>query len=248
MTFAEHLWAFGREMVVVVVGAVIVASPIRALVGQLFLIPSASMENTLLVHDRVFVEKLTSVRRGQVVVFADPGGWLTGESTTRRGRLGRALEFVGVLPDTSTEHLIKRVVGMPGDRVVCCDSRDRITVNEQPLDETGYLHPAADHARLTSSAIRFDVVVPRRRLFVLGDNRADSRDSRCHLDDVTPGTVRGDNAFVSEDLVVGRAVAVVWPPTGAKLLRTPSTLSSVPAATGPAPNRPVVDAVSGASC
>jgi signal peptidase I len=246
MTFGEHLWGFLKETVVVVVGAVVVASLIRALVGQMFLIPSASMENTLLVHDRVVVEKLTSIRRGQVVVFADPGGWLTGTTGEARGRVGRALEFVGVLPDISTEHLIKRVVGLPGDHVVCCDPRGRISVNDQPLDETSYLHPAPRGERLVSSEIRFDVVVPQHRLFVLGDNRADSRDSRCHLD--TPGQVTGDNAFVSEDLVVGRAVAVIWPLSDLARLPIPATFGSVDAAAVPAPARPVISAGSGARC
>ena len=107
--------AFLRELGAVVIGAVIVASLLRGFVGQMFVIPSISMENTLHMQDRVLVEKLSSVKRGQVVVFADPGDWLTGTPPTQeRGPVGRVLQFVGVLPDTSTEHLIKRVVGLPG--------------------------------------------------------------------------------------------------------------------------------------
>ena len=230
-----------------VVGAVVVASLLRALVGQMFLIPSASMENTLLIDDRVVVEKISSVKRGQVVVFSDPGGWLVGAPLQQRGRIGRALEFVGVLPDTATEHLVKRVIGMPGDHVVCCDSRRRIKVNDKPLDETSYLFAGAGGA-VDPSDIAFDVVVPRKRVFVLGDNRADSRDSRCHLNDVLPGTVKGENAFVSEDLIVGRAVAVVWPLDGAKRLRVPLTLASVPAAATPPPATPVIHAGREADC
>ena len=109
------------------------ASLLRGFVGQMFLIPSVSMENTLQVDDRVVVEKLSAVKRGQVIVFKDPGGWLTGTIVRERGPIGKALEFVGVLPDTSTEHLIKRVIGLPGDRVICCDAADRVTVNGQPL-------------------------------------------------------------------------------------------------------------------
>jgi signal peptidase I len=246
MTLGEHLWAFTREFAVVLVGAVIVASLIRALVGQMFLIPSSSMENTLLVHDRVVVEKLSTLKRGQVVVFEDPGGWLTGGTIAERGPVGRALEFVGVLPDTATEHLIKRVVGLGGDHVVCCDPQGRITVNDQPLDEASYLYTARDGTRARPSDIRFDVVVPRGRIFVLGDNRDGSRDARCHLNDVLPGTVRGENAFVPEDLVVGRAVAVVWPLDSAKRLRTPETYSSLPEGV-PGP-QPVVRAGPEASC
>ncbi len=248
MTFGEHLWAFVKELFVVVVGAIVVASLIRGLVGQMFLIPSASMENTLQIDDRVVVEKLSSVKRGQVVVFSDPGGWLNGTTTQERGQLGRALEFVGVLPDASTEHLIKRAVGLPGDHVVCCDARGRISVNDQPLDESSYLYVAPDGARAGPSSIRFDVVVPAKRIFVLGDNRSDSRDSRCHLNDVEDGVMKGENAFVSEDLVVGRAIAVVWPLRGATLLRTPPPFASVGPAAEPAPAEPVIDAGPEADC
>lgn len=247
MTFGEHLWGFTKEFVVVVVGAVIVASLIRALVGQMFLIPSSSMENTLQVHDRVVVEKLSTTKRGQVVVFEDPGGWLTGSTAAERGPVGRALEFVGVLPDTATEHLIKRVVGLEGDHVVCCDASGRITVNDQPLDEAGYLYTAPDGTRADPSDIRFDVVVPRDHIFVLGDNRAGSRDARCHLNDLRPGTVRGAHAFVSETLVVGRAVAVAWPLDGAKRLRAPDTYAAVPPGQVPMPE-PVVRVGPEASC
>jgi signal peptidase I len=247
MTFGEQFWAFGKELFVVVVGAVVVASLIRALVGQMFIIPSVSMENTLLVQDRVVVEKLSTIKRGEVVVFSDPGGWLTEATTAERGPVGRALEFVGVLPDTSTEHLIKRAVGLPGDHVACCDTQGRISVNDQPLDERSYLYTAPDGAPATPSDIRFDVVVPRDRIFVLGDNRADSRDSRCHLNDQVPGTLRGENAFVPEDLVVGRAVAVVWPLRSSHRLRTPTTYGSVPEALAP-PARASIDAGPEASC
>jgi signal peptidase I len=248
MTAGEQSWAVAKELFVVVVGAVIVASLIRALVGQMFLIPSASMENTLLIQDRVVVEKLSSVKRGQVVVFADPGGWLSGQVPEQRGTVGRALEFVGVLPDTSTEHLVKRVIGMGGDHVVCCDGQDRITVNDQPLDEKSYLYPAPDGSATTSSDIRFDVVVPRDRIFVLGDNRADSRDSRCHLDDRSSGRAVGEDAFVPVSLVVGRAIAVAWPLGSAHRLPIPATFATVPPGTLPAPDRASVHAGAGASC
>ena len=248
MTFGEHLWAFTKELFVVVVGAVVVASLIRALVGQMFLIPSSSMENTLLISDRVVVEKISSVKRGQVVVFADPGGWLTGTVIQERGRFGKALEFVGVLPDTATEHLIKRVIGMPGDHVVCCDRQGRVSVNGQALDERDYLYTAVDGSQASPSDIPFDVVVPSKRIFVMGDNRSDSRDSRCHLNDEVPGTSRGENAFVSTDLVVGRAVGVLWPVADAKRLRTPGTFASVGSGESPAPSKPVIDAGPEASC
>ncbi|MDN5761137.1 MAG: signal peptidase I [Microlunatus sp.] len=247
-SFGHHAGAFVRELLAVVIGAVIVASLLRGFVGQMFIIPSTSMQNTLQVEDRVVVEKLSSIKRGQVVVFADPGGWLSGASPAERGRLGRALEFVGVLPDTSTEHLIKRVVGMPGDRVVCCDDRDRITVNDIPLNEASYLYRSPDGVLADPSKIRFDVTVPADRVFVLGDNRAASRDARCHLNDATAGRPKGDNAFVPLDLVVGRAVAIAWPVGDARRLLVPATYAGVPAPTEPAPARPVVHAGPEANC
>ena len=107
--------AAAREFVLIVVGALIVSSILRAFVGQMFIIPSESMENTLLVGDRVVVEKLTDVERGDVVVFEDPGGWLSPEeSGQKRGSVGRFFEVVGLLPDSSHGHLIKRLIGMPG--------------------------------------------------------------------------------------------------------------------------------------
>jgi len=247
-TFAQHAGAFVRELLAVVIGAIIVASLLRGFVGQMFIIPSISMQNTLQVDDRVVVEKLSSIKRGEVVVFADPGGWLTGTQTQERGLIGQALEFVGVLPDTSTEHLIKRVVGMPGDHVVCCDAKGRITVNDVPLDEESYLYTSPEGVVADPSKIRFDVVVPADRVFVLGDNRAASRDSRCHLNDKGAGQVKGENAFVPLDDVVGRAVAVAWPVSEAHRLPIPATYAGVPAAVDPAPVKPVVQAGPEASC
>jgi signal peptidase I len=248
LTFGEHLWAFSRELAAVVIGAVIVSSLLRAFVGQMFLIPSISMQNTLQVSDRVVVEKITKVQRGEVVVFEDPGGWLTGPPPPQRGSVGQVLEFIGVLPDTGTEHLIKRVIGLPGDRVACCDTSGRITVNDQPLEESSYLYTDPAGRRTQPSSIPFDVVVPAGRIFVLGDNRSRSRDSRCHLAEMQPGGARGDNAFVSLDLVVGHAVAVVWPPADLTSLRVPSTFGSVPSGKNPAPARAIIANAPGTTC
>jgi signal peptidase I len=248
LTFGQHAVAFVKELVAVVIGAVIVASLLRGFVGQMFLIPSQSMENTLVRGDRVIVEKLSSIKRGQVVVFKDPGGWLNDTAYARRGPVGRALQFVGVLPDPSTDHLIKRVIGMPGDHVVCCDPQHRLTVNGTALVEDSYLYVSPDGVRAAPSGIDFDVVVPQSRIFVMGDNRAHSRDSRCHLNDVQAGTSTGENAFVSEDLVVGRAVAVLWPLDRAHRLPIPATLETVPAPNEPAPGAPQIQAGPEANC
>jgi len=248
LTFGQHVVAFFKELTGVIVAAILVASLLRGFVGQMFLIPSESMEDTLHVSDRVLVEKLSSVKRGQIVVFRDPGGWLTGLQPEERGPIGKAFQFIGVLPDTSNEHLIKRAIGLPGDHVMCCDDQGRVSVNDQPLNETAYLPTKADGSPTKPSAIRFDVVVPADRVFVMGDNREHSRDSRCHLNDVQAGAEKGDNAFVPLNLVVGRAIAVVWPLGNIGRLRTPDTFEDLPAGKIPAPISPEIDAGAEANC
>ena len=248
LTFGQHVLAFTKELLAVVIGAVIVSSLLRGFVGQMFVIPSTSMLNTLRTDDRVVVEKISTIKRGQVVVFEDPGGWLSGSPTYERGTIGRVFEFIGVLPDASTEHLIKRAIGLPGDRVVCCDAQGRLTVNDHPLQESGYLYVDTDGTRAAPSEIRFDVVVPANHIFVMGDNRANSRDSRCHLNDVAGGAGKGDNAFVPLDLVVGRTVGVAWPFSDARRLAVPATFDGVPEPKPSAPARAVVKVGPEASC
>jgi signal peptidase I len=248
LTFGQHVLAFFKELTAVVVGALIVASLLRGFVGQMFLIPSVSMENTLQVEDRVLVEKLSPIERGEVIVFSDPGGWLTGTTARERGPIGRAFEFVGMLPDTSTEHLIKRVIGLVGDRVICCDETGRLTVNGQALNEGSYLFTEPYGSPIRPSSIKFDVVVPAGHFFVMGDNRDHSRDSRCHLNDVQEARVKGQNAFVPEDLVVGRAIAVVWPFDRRHRLPVPDTFDTVPAGERPAPDLARITAGPEASC
>ena len=152
--------SFVRELLIVVIGALVVSSLLRAFVGQMFIIPSESMENTLLIGDRVVVQKITDVQRGDVAVFEDPGGWLDSEPAGEPGPLDTLLEFIGFPTASSPEHLIKRVIGMPGDRVVCCDADGRITVNGKPLDETSYLYTDPDGIQVAPSDITFDVTVP----------------------------------------------------------------------------------------
>jgi signal peptidase I len=240
---------FVRELFVVVVGALVVAALVRAFVGQTFVIPSSSMENTLQVANRVAVEKLSTVKRGQIVVFEDPGGWLAPGTQVERGPVGRFAEFVGVLPDTGTNHLVKRVIGLPGDQVVCCDADGQITVNQRPLVESGYLYAnPATAEQVKPSEIRFDVVVPADRIFVLGDRRDNSRDARCHLNDEVAGGVPGENAFVPEKAVVGRAFAVLWPVSDARLFEVPAAFAEVPPGKRPPPAEPEITAGQEARC
>jgi signal peptidase I len=237
-TVGQRIASFAKELAIVVVGALIIATLIRAFVGQMFLIPSGSMEHTLEIADRIAVQKITGFDRGDIVVFADPGEW-TDPVTRERGRIGQALEFVGVLPDTGTEHLVKRVIGMPGDHVKCCDADGRITVNGQPLDEQSYLY-GSDGEQNAPSAFPFDVVVPADRIWVMGDHRANSADSRCHLNDNSPDG-SGMAAFVPISDVVGPVFAVVAPMEHARLIKRPATFASVPDAEQPPPQQAKVE-------
>ncbi len=238
--------SFGKELLFVIVGAIVVSSLLRAFVGQMFIIPSESMQNTLLVGDRVVVQKITDFHRGDVVVFQDPGNWLD-EPTTEAGPVDKLLEFVGIPTASTSGHLIKRVIGMPGDKVVCCDSQDRITVNGYALDETAYLYLSPDGTQVAPSDVRFTVVVPKDRIFVMGDHRDLSADSRCHLADSSTTQPRGYVAFVPEKLVVGPAFAIAAPFDRAKRLREPATFAGVPPPKDPAPDKPTIEPA-GVSC
>ncbi|MGI8457596.1 MAG: signal peptidase I [Propionibacteriaceae bacterium] len=235
-----------KELVIVVVGALVISTLLRAFVGQMFIIPSGSMEHTLDIGDRVAVSKIGGFERGEIVVFADPGGWLPDLGAANVSPVGRALEFVG-FPSGSTNHLIKRVIGMPGDRVICCDGRGRITVNGTPLDERAYLYTDSAGVQVAPSDVKFDVTVPTGRIWVMGDHRDASADSRCHLQDVGLDGIRGGAAFVPESDVVGPAFAIALPVGRTQLLHVPTTFADVPAPREAAPKEPVI-ATKSASC
>ncbi|WP_394277760.1 signal peptidase I [Luteococcus sp.] len=219
------------ELVVVVVGALVISAILRAFIGQMFIIPSGSMENTLQVNDRVIVSKITNFDRGDVVVFEDPAGWIL-DRPAERSSLGKVGEKIGVLPATGTNHLVKRVMGMPGDHVKCCDDQGRITVNGQALDESSYLFVDGNGSQVKPSDWDFDVIVPADHVFVMGDHRNASGDSRIHLGDGDP---KGANAFVPLDKVVGPAVAIAAPLDRIGGFGTPDTFAPVPAPSEPAP-------------
>lgn len=227
----QRLRRFLTEFVVLVVVAVVTAALVRAFLLQAFYVPSGSMQPTIAKGERILVTKLGDVERGDVVVFEDPAAWLPhSERPEERDTLaGRALEFVGVLPPSDRSYLVKRLVGMPGDHVVCCDAEGRITVNGEPVEEP-YVYPGND-----PSAREFDVVVPEDAIWVMGDHRANSGDSRAHL--------RERTAFVPMDDVVGRAFAAVWPLSEMHWLGSAETFAQVPPPDGPAPDEPVVNEV-----
>jgi signal peptidase I len=195
-------WRGFREIVVIVVVALALSAVIRAFLLQAFYVPSASMEETLRPGDRIIASKITTelsgVSRGEIVVFKDPGDWLPDPpppSDDWRSQIRRALTFIGVLPSDTGDDLVKRAIGVGGDRVACCDAEGRIVVNGVPLDENYIVGP--------TDQVRFDVTVPKDSIFVMGDNRGNSRDSRYHLD-VNDGAVPEANT-------VGRVVLVLWP-------------------------------------
>ncbi|HEX2810541.1 MAG TPA: signal peptidase I, partial [Kineosporiaceae bacterium] len=213
------------EVVVVLGMALALSLLIKTFLVQAFFIPSQSMEDTLLVGDRVLVSKLTpgpfELHRGDVIVFKDPGSWL--EPTTAlaegpvRSGLRTALTFVGLLPQDSGEHLIKRVIGLPGDTVTCCDAKGRLTVNGKPIDEP-YVR-----AGNVPSTEKFTVKVQQAHLWVMGDNRSESADSRFHR------ALNDGQVPVSD--VVGKAFVVVWPfARFGGVADPPSVFSAVPAA------------------
>jgi signal peptidase I len=190
------------ETIMIITIAMVVSALVRAFLLQAFYVPSASMESTLMPGDRIVASKITTSvsgpQRGEILVFSDPGGWLP-EAPVESGGLGgtlrSALTFIGLLPSDSGHDLVKRVIGISGDRVACCDAAGRIVLNGVPLEES-YVSGATDQ-------VRFDITVPAGDFFVMGDNRENSRDSRYHLD--------VDNGGVPESNAVGRVVLRVWP-------------------------------------
>ena len=210
--------SFLRELVSVVVVAIALSWLLKTFLVQAFFIPSGSMERTLQLGDRFLVDKLTpgprELHRGDIIVFRDPGQWLPEREVEQddsvRGRLRDGLEFVGLAPSDTDEDLVKRVIGVGGDRVVCCDAEGRVSVNGVPLEEE-YLYPGDP-----PSSVPFDVTVPAGNLWVLGDHRSFSEDSRAHQDDPRGGMVPLED-------VLGRALVVVWPLDRAARLPVPAT-------------------------
>ncbi|WP_425576104.1 signal peptidase I [Streptomyces axinellae] len=219
-----------KEIPILIGVALLIALVLKTFLVQAFVIPSGSMEQTIKIGDRVLVDKLTpwfgsNPQRGDVVVFEDPGGWLKGEQTKKEDpppviKQGKEfLTFIGLLPSDDEQDLIKRVVGVGGDTVRCCDEQGRVTVNGTPLKEP-YLHPGNK-----PSQIKFKVTVPVGRVFVMGDHRANSADSRYHLKEP-------DKGMVPERLVQGRALVIAWPFGHWRRLEEPETYASVPDARG----------------
>ena len=209
--------SFWREFPILVVVALLLAVIIKTYAIQAFFIPSGSMENTLEINDRVLVNKLVydvrSIHRGDIVVFNGDGSWDPGTAprdTNFVVKFGQGFASMFGFGHPG-DILIKRVIGLPGDKVACCDAQGRVTVNGVPLTEQTYLYPGD-----APSEIRFNVVVPPGRLWVMGDHRLISDDSRNHLGQPGGGTV-------PENAVIGRAFVIIWPISRWRFLPIPAT-------------------------
>jgi len=211
-----------RELPILVVSALVLSIIVKTFLVQFFYIPSGSMENTLQVNDRVGVNKLgaifSDIKRGEVVVFRDPAEWLSAPSDESKGLakiVKDGLVFVGIMPDPAKQYLIKRVIGVGGDRVVCCSTSGKIEVNGIEVDEP-YIYAGNKPSDST-----FDVTVPKGFIWVMGDHRGASADSRFHTDDPNKG-------MVPLDKVTGRALFVIWPLKHLGVLEVGKDLSQIP--------------------
>ena len=216
----EWFWVQAREGGTVILYALVIAFLVKTFLLRGFYIPSGSMEQTLQVNDRVFINVAGSYfsepKRGDVIVFKDSQGWIPSTQKTS-SPLKDALSFAGILPDTSSNFLVKRVIGTPGD-VVESDGNGKIKVNGVEINEP-YLYPGNQPSELA-----FKVTVPAGKYFVMGDHRSNSADSRYHISDGT--------AFISKDDVQGNVFVVAWPLNHFGLLTDESSVfSSVPAPT-----------------
>jgi len=195
-----------RELPILVIVALAVSLVIKTFFVQFFYIPSGSMENTLQIQDRVAVNKIPfiskKISRGDVVVFRDPDNWLpepfTADENKVVTKIKEGLVIVGVLPNPAKQFLVKRVIGVAGDTIVCCTKDGSIKINNELVDEP-YIFKGNK-----PSEMKFNVTVPKGKIWVMGDHRSASADSRYHQEDV-------NNGFVPVSKVTGRAYAIIWP-------------------------------------
>jgi signal peptidase I len=231
-----------RETVLLLAFAIVLALVVKTFFVQSFYIPSESMEPGLIVNDRILVEKPSywgsgGPQRGDVIVFDDPGGWLTqAEGNQPMSLLARGLAKIGLYPTGG--HLVKRVIGVAGDTIVCCDEQGRLSVNGTPVDEDGFIEPqdGKDGSGQCDGPMPGGQMacnwtagpVPAGSVFVMGDNRNDSADSTVHLCRPNAGRCDPDDAYVPVDDVVGKVFALAWPLGRAELVHTPDAFDDVP--------------------
>ncbi|MFD7610556.1 signal peptidase I [Streptomyces sp. NPDC059828] len=210
--------SFWKELPLLVGIALVLALLIKTFLVQAFSIPSESMQDTLQRGDRVLVDKLTpwfggEPERGEVVVFHDPGGWLDGEPTPEPNAVQQFLSFIGLMPSSEEKDLIKRTIAVGGDTVEC-KAGGPVKVNGKALEEP-YIYPG----NTPCDDMPFGPLkVPEGRIWVMGDHRQSSLDSRYNQSGPYAG-------FVPVDKVVGRAVVVAWPIGRWSTLPAPDTAS-----------------------
>ncbi|MET9847541.1 signal peptidase I [Streptomyces ossamyceticus] len=221
--------SFWKELPILIGIALVLALLIKTFLVQAFSIPSDSMQNTLQEGDRVLVDKLTpwfgsEPERGEVVVFHDPAGWLRGEPTLEPNPVQRVLGWIGLMPSAEEKDLIKRVIGVAGDTVEC-KGTGPLKVNGKALNEP-YVYPGNTPCTVDDTGGQFKVKVPEGKIWVMGDHRQNSLDSRYHQNDKNKGMVPVDH-------VVGRAIVVAWPPTRWSTLPIPDTFDQNLSAAAP---------------
>ncbi|HET7431883.1 MAG TPA: signal peptidase I [Nocardioides sp.] len=229
------LW---QETILLLAIAIVLAVVIKAFFVQAFYIPSESMEPGLVKNDRILVEKTSywfggTPQRGDVVVFKDPGGWLSAEEDAGpTNPIGQVMAKIGLYP--SGGHLVKRVIGVAGDTIHCCDKQGRILVNGHPLDEGSYVKNTpgmACNGPMTTTCNWTAGPVPDGSVFVMGDNRSNSDDSTMHLcqpklRDCTP------DPYVPVSDVVGKVFVLLWPRDRFHFLHRPADFADIPAPSG----------------
>ena len=200
-------FSFFYDIFVIVATALVLSLVIKTFFIRSFFIPSGSMMNTLQIDDRIVVNELAPnlmpIHRGDIIVFKDPGGWLSPIEDSKPGNLWtniseEFLSIFGLTAPDSAQHLIKRVIGLPGDHVVCCSANKKLTINGVEITEPYIANNAAPSSK------EFDIVVPEGSYWVMGDNRPDSQDSRYHGDLPSKG-------FVAQKFIVGTAFVITWP-------------------------------------
>ena len=220
--------SFLRELPIIVVSALIVSIIVKTFLLHFFYIPTGSMENTLQIGDRIAVNKFgalfSEVKRGEVVVFGDPDNWLGQAQQSNDPKpialIKSGLITVGVLPDPAKQYLIKRVIGVGGDNVTCCDTNEKLQVNGVSIDEP-YIYSGDK-----PSETKFNIDVPEGFLWVMGDHRAASADSRYQPDSANSG-------MVPLSKVVGRATFIVWPIRNIAIIEKGNDLKEIPVKTNP---------------